>query len=139
MKTVKYKGLTFICGCKLLPPPGYSAITLFGYVLTRKSYENLIDYLNTESGQTWVNHESIHIMQADTFAYLKWFFFYLIYICQFLKAWPFSMSWDKAYKTTCFELEAYMNQSNKSYNSSKWWDYLKTNTARVLTYEKLFK
>ena len=76
------------------------------------------------------NHEAIHIYQADTFGFMKWFWFYLIYIWQFLKAWPLFMSWKQAYKTIPFEYEAYMKQDDLHYVKSAWRDYIRTNKVR---------
>lgn len=130
MKRLEYNGLVFICGCKLLPPKGYTAITLFNYVFTRMDKDTFIDYLGTERGQQLINHESMHIRQAETFSHLKWLCFYSVYIWQFLKAWPFRMSWNQAYKTICFELEAYEKQSCLFVPKSNWRRYIWNTKAR---------
>ncbi len=123
MKRMKYKGLTFVYGCKYLPPKGYTAITLFRYVFTRMSEEDLLSYLPTERGRQLVNHEAMHIRQAETFKHLKWLRFYMVYLWQFFKAWPFRMSWKQAYRTICFELEAYDWQSYDN-QASDWRSYV---------------
>lgn len=130
MKKMRYGSLTFIYGCKLLPPKGYLAITLFGYVFTRMSKEKLVDYLGTERGWRLIRHETMHIRQADTFKHPRWFWFYLVYIWQFLKAWPFYMSWNQAYRTICFEAEAYDKENTDCY-TSKWERYLMDIKTRI--------
>lgn len=120
--TLEYNGLKIKYGCKILPPKGYSAITLFGTVYTRKTLQQLLEYLNTENGKVWAHHEAIHTYQADTFKpnFLKWILFYIIYAWQFIKAWPLFMSWRQAYRTVCFELEAYLKEKDLAVTSSDW-------------------
>lgn len=129
-KKIEFKGLKFICGCKVLPPRNYSAITLFGTVYTRKSANVILRYLKTYRGRIWAHHEAMHIYQANTFAFMKWFWFYLIYVWEFLKAWPFFMSWKQAYKTIPFEYEAFMKEDDLYCKNSTWWDYIRTNKVR---------
>lgn len=129
-KKIEFKGLKFICGCKVLPPRNYSAITLFGTVYTRKSANVILRYLKTYRGRIWAHHEAMHIYQANTFAFIKWFWFYLIYVWEFLKAWPFFMSWKQAYKTIPFEYEAFMKEDDLYCKNSTWWDYIRTNKVR---------
>lgn len=136
-KTLKYKGITFITGCKLLPPPGYSAITLFGYVFTRKSYADVSRYLSMDRGKIWANHENIHILQKKEVWSKTWLIFYILYLFYFFKAWPFSMNWKTAYKTIPFELEAYSNQSNLEYTTSNWKKYCLSNKDRKTYFNKL--
>lgn len=132
MRHIEFQDLKFRCDCKILPPKGYSAITLFGTVYTRKSADVIERYLETERGKIWAHHEAMHIYQADTFnpTFLKWFLFYIVYIYEFLKAWPFFMCWKQAYKTTCFELEAYYYQDELAITDSNWWQWLWSNESR---------
>ena len=129
-KKIEFQGLKFVCGCKILPPKGYSAITLFGTVYTRKSADEVLRYLQTNRGRIWAHHEEMHIYQANTFAFMKWFCFYLIYIWQFFKAWPFFMSWKQAYRTIPFEYEAFMKEDDLYCKTSTWRDYIRTNKVR---------
>lgn len=142
-KTLKYKYITFITGCKLLPPQGYSAITLFGYVFTRKSYSEVSNILSTPKGKVWANHESIHIAQKTKVWSKTWIVFYILYLFYFFKAWPFSMSWKIAYKTIPFEIEAYQNQGlldyPDNYNESMWKRYIYSNKVRKKLYSTLYK
>lgn len=125
---IKRGGITFITGCKVLPPSGYSAITLFGYVLTRKTKEDVEKYLDTPRGKVWANHENIHILQKE--ALHSWLLFYTLYIWYFIIAWPFFMSWKQAYTTIPFEYEAYSNQENLNYAVSNWKIYVKDISGR---------
>lgn len=132
MNTLKYDNLTFIYDSKILPPKGYSAINLLGYVFTRKNYGELIEYFNTDRGKIWVHHEAMHSYQADTFKpkFIKWILFYMVYLVEFFKAWPLFMSWRQAYKTICFELEAYDKQYDLSIHSSNYKTYMYSNKVR---------
>lgn len=140
-KILKYKDITFITGCKLLPPPGYSAITLFGYVFTRKSYSEVSKILSTNKGKVWANHEGIHIAQKAQVWSKTWIVFYILYLFYFFKAWPFSMTWKVAYKTIPFEMEAYRNQEllnyPDNYNYSIWKLYICPNEIRKKLYDTL--
>lgn len=124
MGTLKFNNLTFIYGCHILPPKGYSAITLFGYVFTRKSKDALTTYLATDRGKVWAHHEAMHVYQSKTFKHFKWIKFYFKYLCQFFKAWPFHMNWHQAYRTICFELEAYIEQDYLDVTESNWKNYI---------------
>jgi len=134
MSKIEFQGLNFVCGCKILPPRGYSAITLFGTVYTRKSADVVFRYIQTDRGKVWAHHEAMHVYQADTFSpsFLKWFLFYVVYIYEFLKTWPFFMTWKQAYRTTCFELEAYMKQDDLTIVSSKWWEWIWCKESRKI-------
>lgn len=137
-KTLKYKGITFVTGCKLLPPSGYSAITLFGYVFTKKSYVDVSRLLSTDRGKIWANHENIHILQKKQVWSKTWLVFYILYLFYFFKAWPFSMKWKVAYKTIPFELEAYQNQTDLDYYPYSFWkNYIYDNERRKEVYKKL--
>ena len=50
-RKIEFQDLKFVCGCKILPPKGYSAITLFGTVYTRKSADVVWRYLQTNRGK----------------------------------------------------------------------------------------
>ena len=63
---------------KLLPK-GFEAITLFGHVFDYRQKDDLKKYLNTHYGREMINHERIHMLQAESFK-LKYFTFYIVYI-----------------------------------------------------------
>lgn len=129
-----YKGMKIKCDCKVLPPKGYSAITLFGTVYTRKSEGEVVAYLQTDKGKIWINHEAIHIMQKRA-CRNSWILFYALYIFYFFKMWPFyTTKWDMAYKTIPFEAEAYACQEMIDKNESGWKKYVKTNKMRKAWY-----
>jgi hypothetical protein len=93
--------------CGWFPPKGYSAITLFGYIVARKQYKPL--------SSSTVNHERIHVAQAaDCGGYVR---FYWLYLFRYwLPVWLRS-GFDnaKAYRNIPFEREAFGNQWDLSY------------------------
>ncbi len=109
---------TFYCDCKIIPPKGYSAITLFGNVYTRKRKEDVVQTLKTDKGLKWINHENIHCNDKKN-TKNSWIVFYALYIWYFIKMWPFStLSWRRAYCTIPFELNAYYNEHKIGYDGS---------------------
>lgn len=136
-KIYKYKNLKFICGCKILPPQGYSAITLFGYVLTKRTKERVQEYLSTKLGQRWANHEYIHILQKESLH--SWILFYILYLWYFFSAFPLIfMDWNQAYHSIPFEIEAYKNVEDFTYSKSEWKKYkLSLNQRKNLDYKNI--
>lgn len=114
-----YYGVKFHPDFKLLWP-GFAAITLFGHVFTRKSKENLALYMKTDGGKIMANHERIHMMQVQSFR-LKYFTFYILYIGQWIRG-LFKYG-RRSYKNIPFEREAYGNEKDLSYISTRWKDY----------------
>lgn len=82
-----------------LPVKGFSAINLFGVIFARNEYRPLFN-------QT-VRHEKIHTAQMKEWLYL---FFYLLYFIE----WIF-----KGYRGISFEKEAYDNQDDKEYLTTR--------------------
>ena len=107
---------------KLLPK-GFSAITLFGHVFNTMPKKALRQYLDMYWGKVMVNHERIHMIQAESFK-LKYFTFYLVYIWFWIKN-LFKYGFNKqAYYEIPFEREAYANEENFEYAETKWKDYI---------------
>lgn len=106
---------------KLLPG-GFEAITLFGHVFDVRPKESLRKYLDTYAGKVMVNHERIHIMQAETFK-TKYFGFYIYYIWYWLVGLFKYTNSKSSYSALPFEREAYRNQHDFSYNKSNWKDF----------------
>lgn len=92
---------------KYFPIQGYKYVSWCGYIITKnKDLEiNMIDWI----------HENIHLYQAKRYKW--WGRYYLNYILDILVGFIFTWSWDGAYKTSRFELEAYANQD-------KGWEYM---------------
>lgn len=59
------------------------------------------------------NHETIHLMQAETCQ--SWPEYYVKYLMDWLKGFPFIPPISAAYYTTRYESEAYANESNLDY------------------------
>lgn len=128
IKSIKFNKLKFICNCRIIPPKGYSAITLFGRVYTRKDEDTVKRYLETKRGQIWYHHEYMHVMQKEAIG--SWFVFYILYLWYFFKAWPFFMNWRQAYRTIPFELEAYQVEDDFDIWKSYWKYYVRSNKER---------
>lgn len=127
-KSIKFNQLKFICNCRIIPPKGYSAITLFGNVYTRKDEDTVKRYLETKRGKIWYHHEYMHVMQKKSIG--SWIIFYILYLWYFFKAWPLFMNWRQAYRTIPFELEAYTVEDNFDIIESCWRYYIRTNKER---------
>lgn len=104
---------------KLLPK-GFEAITLFGHVFDVQKKDDLKAFLGTYWGRVMVNHEKIHIMQANSFK-LKYFTFYIIYIWWWIKGLiKYKFSNFDAYHKIPFEREAYHYEKDFTYNDVTW-------------------
>lgn len=97
----------------IIPFSGYYAINLFGILFVRGS--------KVPSKKVF-NHESTHTAQMKEMLYI---FFYLWYIIEwFFKLFVY---WDvkEAYRAISFEREAYLNEENDSYLSTrKFWSFI---------------
>ena len=107
---------------KLLPK-GFEAITLFGHVYDFRLKEELRAFLKTKYGKIMVNHERIHILQAESFK-TKYFAFYILYIWYwFIGLFKYGVKNNASYYQIPFEREAYCNEKNFTYNKTKWKEY----------------
>lgn len=124
MATIKRYGITFHSDFKLLFK-GFSAITLFGHVFTRMSFKNLEKYLDTPVGRIMVNHEGIHMLQAESFklGYIGFYIYYLFYWVKNLFKYGFT---HEAYRNIPFEKEAYANEKNPLYSQTQWEKYIQS-------------
>lgn len=100
---------------RLIPVPGFSAMTFFGIIWTRK------ESLNAQT----LRHESIHIRQEAEMIYVVFWFWYLIeYLLIRMVQYKFNA--NKAYRNISLEREAYANQDNGDYlKNRKFWAFLK--------------
>ncbi|WP_330444386.1 hypothetical protein [Flavobacterium sp. C4GT6] len=89
---------------KYLIPKGYTAITLFPFIILRKEEykENAI----------LLNHEKIHLRQQLELLILP---FYLWYCIEFLIRLVIHKKWHKAYRNISFEREAYAKENAPGY------------------------
>jgi hypothetical protein len=131
---MKIDGLHISGGHRLLPPPGFLGITLFGRVWTRHSREELAAFLQTERGRVFVNHERIHLIQARTLRW--WGVFYAVYFWYWLKLFLVSFHSPMAYLTNPFEMEAYANERDLNFRVSHWRNFRMTNRQRRRWYKE---
>ncbi len=97
---------------KHLPPKGYSAINLFGFVVIRVEYKETLAQ-KPSLMKRLLNHESIHTRQMQEMLFI---FFYLWYGLEWLMRWViYGFKAKKAYNNILFEREAYNNDSNLEY------------------------
>jgi hypothetical protein len=101
---------------KLLPPKGYVAINLFGFLLCRdrKKVTRIV-----------INHEKIHTAQMRELLYV---FFYILYGIEFLLRLWLYLDWHAAYRNISFEREAYAKEKYFPYMSKRkhyaWINYI---------------
>ena len=132
----EFKNYFLVNGIKVhwnfkLLPNGFEAITLFGHVFDVRKKDDLFDYLsNYFGGKVLVNHERIHMMQAETFK-TKYLGFYIYYIWYwFIGLFKYGVKHNASYYNIPFEREAYMNEENFDYSESKWKEYRDKNDKK---------
>lgn len=87
----------------VIPFKGFKAINLFGIIFVRKGCKmNNID----------INHEKIHSAQMKELLYIP---FYIVYFIEWLIRFLYLGNFDKAYRNTSFEVEAYCQQYDLKY------------------------
>jgi len=106
---------------KYLPPKGYRAMMLFGFILTRPSEEL--------SPQT-IRHEEIHKKQMLEMLVI---FFYLWYGIEYLIRACIYRNMEEAYRNISFEREAYSNDNLISYRRKPfaWIKFLKQQEPKL--------
>ena len=99
---------------KFIPFPGYKAINLFGVLFVRG---------DAQVDEKTIRHESIHTAQMQEMLYI---FFYLWYVMEWIVRLFMK---GNAYRNISFEREAYENEKDVDYLSSRTWfawiEYLK--------------
>ena len=99
---------------KYLVPSGYSAITLFPFILVRDKA--------SKSDQVMMNHEHIHLRQQIELLILP---FYLFYGIEFIVRFVGSRNWNQAYRSISFENEAFLNEKDLNYLKYRpFWNFL---------------
>jgi hypothetical protein len=90
----------------IIPFEGYKIVNILGLLFVRKKFKGKLDDVD-------INHERIHTAQMKELCYI---FFYIIYIIEY-----FFRYWGKgnAYRNISFEKEAYENESNLNYLSTR--------------------
>ena len=94
---------------KVIPFPGYIAITICKWIFARIEYKEL-------SAET-VNHEGIHMAEEDDFIIpiLKYVIFYSWYVLEWLLKLPTALFGYNAYRSISFEQEAYAHEDDLNY------------------------
>lgn len=87
---------------KHFPPKGYSAISLFGFLIAREKYPS----------ERTINHEEIHFAQQIEMLFIPFFIWYGI---EYLIKLVYHRSHFVAYRNISFEREAWMNERNMDY------------------------
>ena len=101
---------------KIIPFDGFYAITIFGTIIRR------IKYKDTPVSMTTMNHEGIHVCQAEDFlpGFFGYIIFYLLYFIEWLIKLIISIFvGNNAYYSISFEQEAYLNQDNFDYQDTR--------------------
>ena len=86
-----------------IPFKGYAAMCIGNLVFVRKG---------VRVTTTLINHEAIHSEQWKECLYV---FFLPIYVLSFLWQFVRCWKWHQAYRSVCFEREAYAHQSEEGY------------------------
>lgn len=101
---------------KIIPPKGWDAINICGFLFVRNGVI-ISDRL--------INHENIHTNQIKELGYI---FFYILYVLEFIFRFIQYKNWVKAYYNISFEREAFDNQYNYMYLSNRklysWFKYI---------------
>ncbi len=91
-----------------LPFKGFTAINLFGIIVVRKECLPL--------SRRTINHETIHSHQIKELFFVG---FYVWYLTEWFLRLIYCRSFKKAYKTICFEKEAFSNDTDLKYLDSR--------------------
>lgn len=108
----------------IIPFKGFSAMLFFGILFVRNDNKR-------ELSATDFNHESIHARQCLE---MLGVFFYLLYVIEWLVRVPLcGFKLKDAYRSISFEREAYGNEKNLTYISTRkawsWVGYLITSKS----------
>lgn len=106
----------------IIPFRGFYAMNLFGVLFVRKEYEG------RPVSKITLNHEEIHSAQALDFCKVKFLGYLLFYLTYFI-FWIielFRPPYNSAYRSICYEREAYDNEDNLTYlDTRKKWSAFK--------------
>lgn len=94
--------------CKSLVPKGYQGVTLFPFIILRSVEDKKNTYL--------INHERIHLRQQLELLVV---FFYIWYVFDFIRHYIKVKDTKIAYKQIVFEREAYQNEYNLDYLTTR--------------------
>jgi hypothetical protein len=110
-KTLNRLGILFKIG----------GITLWPFIILREAYQNPL--LKKRAARI-INHESIHIKQQEEMLVIPFYVLYLLcYIWNILK---YGGKINKAYRKIPFEQEAYVNEEDYDYlTTRRFWSWVK--------------
>lgn len=107
---------------KLIPFKGFIAINLFGILFARNEYKNRLTHLT-------ITHETIHTEQILDFVFgckalqlIGGIIFYILYLTEWLIKLiisAFTFGKVRAYRSISFEQEAFNNQREKNYPTTR--------------------
>lgn len=114
-KTIVPKYIKF---SSIIPFPGYTAMTLFNWIIFRKEYKDKV--IRTFKGKIWnidtytitsiINHEKIHLKQWKETLYLFPFIYFVEWLIRVM-----TPPWRTAYVDISFEREAYTHEKSANY------------------------
>ncbi|PCH77934.1 MAG: hypothetical protein COB98_01900 [Flavobacteriaceae bacterium] len=93
---------------KNLFPGNYCAIAIYPFIILKSA--------DLTNDTILMNHEKIHLRQQKE---LYWLFFFVWYLLEFFIRLTITQNWERAYRSISFEEEAYANEGNLQYLSSK--------------------
>ena len=128
MEIQEFKHYFLVNGIKIhwnfkLLPKGFEAITLFGHIYDVQKKDDLLEFLHTKYGKIMINHERIHVLQANSFKtkYVGFYIYYLYY--WFIGLFKYGIKNNISYYNIPFEREAYTNEKDFNYSETNWKDY----------------
>ena len=92
---------------KLLPPKGFAAINIFGFIWIRNIHD---------ISEKTMRHECIHTLQCRELLYIL---HYLLYCFEWIIKLLICFNFDKAYRSVSLEQEAYENDHNENYKNER--------------------
>jgi hypothetical protein len=105
----------FLVVAKYLIPKGFRGLAIYPFVF--------IKYRWDKKNVLFLNHERIHLRQQLELLILP---FYIWYILEFFWRLAYYKKFDLAYRSICFEREAYINEPNPDYLKNRsFWAFLK--------------
>lgn len=100
------------------PFKGYLFMMWCGKIVYRTDKASRVTaHLKTQSGKESINHETIHLYQAKDKK--TWIKYYLKYVQEWLKGNPITHPSSSAYYTIPYEMEAYANEDNFEYLTTR--------------------
>lgn len=128
MEIQEFKHYFLVNGIKIhwnfkLLPKGFEAITLFGHIYDVQKKDDLLKFLHTKYGKIMINHERIHVLQANSFKtkYVGFYIYYLYY--WFIGLFKYGIKNNISYYNIPFEREAYANEKDFNYSETNWKNY----------------